>query len=351
MIATGATANDEQRRAGEDDAITRPTTTERRRAAQDQSHEPPVLARRSPSLPASYNGRNSLFLFSLSEPVLPDFAIDRSTKEIYGADNLEYYGPFRDVRAKLDYNYHGNYLKSRQQFQDRIVEKFFSGTTIRDSVHGHDCKTALSPWIVFTAGVMGAGKSHTMQQLASRGLFPLASYVVADPDEIRSHFPEYHRYALENPDRAGELTNKEAGYLTEIVTEVALRRGRNVLVDGSLRDHGWYREHFARLRGRYGSLRIAILHVRADRASVLARAERRGRETGRVVPRATLEESFRHVPVSVNRLAPSADFFCELDNSSDLDEVRLKTEGVTWDSFRDNWAQTCAGSPGYGAKL
>jgi len=154
MIATGATANDEQRRAGEDDAITRPTTTERRRAAQDQSHEPPVLARRSPSLPASYNGRNSLFLFSLSEPVFPDFAIDRSTKEIYGADNLEYYGPFRDVRAKLDYNYHGNYLKSRQQFQDRIVEKFFSGTTIRDSVHGHDCKTALSPWIVFTAGVM-----------------------------------------------------------------------------------------------------------------------------------------------------------------------------------------------------
>ena len=50
----------------------------------------------------------------------------------------------------------------------------------------------------------GAGKSHTMKQLASRGLFPLGSYVIVDPDEIRQHFPEYHLYAEQSPktDRA-----------------------------------------------------------------------------------------------------------------------------------------------------
>lgn len=56
------------------------------------------------------------------------------------------------------------------------------------------------------------------------------------------------------------------------------------------------------------------------------------------MPVETLEDSLRQVPISVKILSPTADFFAELDNSSG--EVSLATEGVTWDSFRDNWAQT-----------
>ena len=63
----------------------------------------------------------------------------------------------------------------------------------------------------------------------------------------------------------------------------------------------------------------------------------RAKETGRVVPAETLEASLRQVPISVKILAPKADFFAELDNSGS--EVKLTTEGVTWDSFRDNWVQ------------
>jgi len=42
----------------------------------------------------------------------------------------------------------------------------------------------------------GAGKSHTMKEVASKKLFPLESYIIIDPDETRSHFPEYHLYAV-----------------------------------------------------------------------------------------------------------------------------------------------------------
>ena len=63
--------------------------------------------------------------------------------------------------------------------------------------------------------------------------------------------------------------------------------------------------------------------------------------TGRIVPKETLEMSLKHVPQSIKLLAPMSDFFCELDNSPDSKEVALKTKGVTWDSFRDTWAQTC----------
>lgn len=293
------------------------------------------------SLPPSYNGRNSLFLFSKSQAIPSSYSIDRSTQENYGVANRDFGGPFAKIRASLDYNYHGNYIESRQIFQDRIVEKLLDGTTVHDEANGLVCKTPTEPWIVFTAGVMGAGKSHTMKQVSSKGLFPLKSYVIVDPDEIRSHFPEYHLYANESPETAGELTHREAGYITEIATTAALQRGYNVLVDGSLRDAQWYQDYFKSLKKEYKVLRIAIVHITAPRDAIFERAKNRAKETGRVVPIETLEMSLLQVPISVKKLAPMVDFFCELDNAPDSGEVSLQTECITWDSFRDNWAQVC----------
>lgn len=88
----------------------------------------------------------------------PTFLLDKSTEENYGVDNMDFIGPFESVRANLDYSYHGNYIKSRQLFQDRIVEKMLDGTIIEDSNGRGVCRTPTEPWIVFTAGVMGAGK-------------------------------------------------------------------------------------------------------------------------------------------------------------------------------------------------
>ena len=48
----------------------------------------------------------------------------------------------------------GNYSKSRQEFQDKIVEKLLDGTAVTDATNGRVCKTPTEPWIVFTAGVM-----------------------------------------------------------------------------------------------------------------------------------------------------------------------------------------------------
>ena len=88
----------------------------------------------------------------------PTFLLEKSTEENYGDDNMDFIGSFESIRANLDYSYHGNYLKSRQLFQDRIVEKMLDGTIIEDSNGRGVCRTPNEPWIVFTAGVMGAGK-------------------------------------------------------------------------------------------------------------------------------------------------------------------------------------------------
>lgn len=84
---------------------------------------------------------------------------------------------------------------------------------------------------------------------------------------------EYHSYAQKEPERAGELTNREAGYITEIIAKVALKEGYNVLVDGSLRNSTWYGQYFRHLRSEYPVLRIAILHITAPEEAILDRAE------------------------------------------------------------------------------
>jgi len=111
-----------------------------------------------------------------------------------------------------------------------------------------------------------------MKKLVERRHFPLLAFVRADPDEIRRFLPEYHLYIKMNPELAGELTNKESGFITEILTLAGLKAGKNVLVDGSLRDASWYRRYFQELRIDFPSLRLSIIHVTAPRDVVFERA-------------------------------------------------------------------------------
>lgn len=53
--------------------------------------------------------------------------------------------------------------------------------------------------------------------------------------------------------------------MAEILEETALLEGRNILVDGSLRDDVWYSEHIKDLRRRFPRLRVAIIHVRDEK--------------------------------------------------------------------------------------
>lgn len=125
---------------------------------------------------------------------------------------------------------------------------------------------------IMAAGAMGAGKGYTIDYLVKKGRFPLMSFVKVNSDEIRRYLPEYHLYVETNADLAGDLTNKEAGYIAEILALAGLQNGKNILVDSSLRRAAWYRDYFARLRCEFSGLRLAILHVTAPREAIFQRA-------------------------------------------------------------------------------
>ena len=199
------------------------------------------------------------------------FSVLISSEENNSVDNRDFYGKYSHIRKTLDYDYHCNYTFERQMLQDAIITDMLDASIITDP-DGKQGTVPTQPWIVFTAGAMGAGKSHTMNTLVANGRFPLTAFVVVDPDEIRRLLPEFHVYIEENAELAGELTRKEAGYIAEVLTLAALQAGKNVLQDGSLRDAVWYKRYFERLREEFPHLRQAILHVTAPREAIFQRA-------------------------------------------------------------------------------
>lgn len=80
----------------------------------------------------------------------------KSTEENYMVDENDSCGKYGYIRARLDHTYHSNYSKSRQDFHDSIIDLMLLGTRIVDR-HGNTCVKSTHPWIVFTAGAMGAG--------------------------------------------------------------------------------------------------------------------------------------------------------------------------------------------------
>lgn len=188
------------------------------------------------------------------------------------------------------------------------------------------------------------GKSYTMKVLVDKGRFPLLAFVNVDPDAIRQMLPEFHIYVEQSPELAGQLTRKEAGYIAEILTLAGLRQGKNVLVDGSLRDWEWYKHYFPRLRKEFTTLKLAILHITAPREAVFQRAAERAIQTGRIVPPELLQTALEQVPKSVEILSPLVDYYAELHNPPPTEDGEneiylVKPEGETWEHFQTNWLQ------------
>jgi hypothetical protein len=84
------------------------------------------------------------------------FDCNRSTEDYHRSDQEKLYGRYASIRKQLDYDYHAYYSRSRQMFQDSIIDVMLEKPWIEDK-YGQNCSQPTRPWIVFTAGVMGAG--------------------------------------------------------------------------------------------------------------------------------------------------------------------------------------------------
>jgi len=242
-------------------------------------------------------------------------------------------GEFAGARGKLDYSYHRNPVHSRQVLQDTIIKRVMSSQNDESPAAASDKRR---PWIVFTAGAMGVGKSYAMTTLYTQGLFPLGMFIKIDPDLIKAELPELRGYKSHDPPSAATNVHRESTQITDVLFEDGLMSGSDLLVDGSLRDLDWYSLLMDRLRRDFPQYRIGILHIHAQRETILRRAERRGEASGRVVPRELLEDSIRQVPASVAALASKVDTVVTILNE-DGKELELEGDTCTWEAFCALW--------------
>jgi hypothetical protein len=89
-----------------------------------------------------------------------EYDYTRSTYDNYQlgrGEPHEEFGPYRGVRQELDRGYHGCYTRERQQLQDVVISRFLRASLTQSQER---------PWLIFTAGPMGAGKSWTVTPIA-----------------------------------------------------------------------------------------------------------------------------------------------------------------------------------------
>ncbi len=271
------------------------------------------------------NFRNSILNSSTGSPktlALPILGYDysKSTEENYCIDTPIFVGKYAKQRSLLDYSYHKYYSEARQLLHDQLVDLFLHTVVVSGGVV---CECPVEPWLVFTAGCMGAGKGHTIEWLYKEDLFPLNAFVRVDPDILRELLPETKSYIEIDPIKAGKLTQKEVGYIAEVLNKVALGLGKNVLTDGSLRNAQWYIEYISSLKKEYKNLKIAIIYVTASIDTILLRARNRASTTGRVVPEDVILDTFNQLPKSIEALSPFVNYVAAFENENENDPLIL----------------------------
>lgn len=214
-------------------------------------------------------------------------------------------GDFDDIRQSVDYTFHVNYTAERAKWQDELVKNV--------ALRHHP---APWPWLVLTCGAYGAGKGYVLRWLSRTGVFPLDYVVKIDPDHFKEAMPEWQGYIKHAGKQAGGMCHRESGFIQELCQVVSLRGRQNTWIDGSLRDHKWWKGWIEAARRNYPLYRIAIFYVSCSQEQVLERAEARGRITGRFIPRDQLLASIDASRQSVHDLGPLADFVAHIDNSS-----------------------------------
>ncbi|KNC78040.1 hypothetical protein SARC_09515 [Sphaeroforma arctica JP610] len=250
---------------------------------------------------------------------------------------------FAEARKRLDYEYHRNPVCPRQELQDAILTRVLAASNPLKTTTKHTRK----PWLVFTAGAMGAGKGYVLSTLHNADAFPMSQFVMIDPDKLKNELPEMAGYLQEEAESAATKVHRESTFMSDVLFEYTLLQGRSLVVDGSLRDVDWYSDLFARIRREYPLYQIGILHVSAERSVIHQRARKRAELSNRVVPTETIDQSIAQVPKSVNTLAPLADVVYEIDNGehSDLTIRRklvwgeqVEVDPEDWDEFATVWA-------------
>jgi predicted ABC-type ATPase len=131
--------------------------------------------------------------------------------------------PDRFVESHIDRSYHGYYGARRTHLQEEIVRR-----TLAEA--GDLAEASDVPSLVILGGPMAAGKSTMVPKIVAAN----RSVVHIDLDKIRTELPEFIHYVGDDQTAAIISTNKEAGYIAELILWTAIKHKKNILFESSM---------------------------------------------------------------------------------------------------------------------
>ena len=99
------------------------------------------------------------FATLLAAATLLAIDLTKSTSDNYASPSAPLREEYLQSRARLDYGWHVKYSLERQAVQDSIVASILSAV-------GKSPPPPVQPWVVFTAGCMGAVRSIDVVQVS-----------------------------------------------------------------------------------------------------------------------------------------------------------------------------------------
>lgn len=210
------------------------------------------------------------------------------------------------LKKYMDFTYHETYNVFREERQQKIIDEYFVNK-----------KKQRNKRIIFTAGCYGVGKGRVMKHLEKMGNINLNDYVYVDQDKIREKLPEYKDYIKEDCFTAGFKTNKESGYISELIQRHAFEMNYNVIIDSSLQDIEWHLEYVQWIKSKYPFYEIVIIYVTAGWSKILERNIKRGEKTKRMIPLEHLKSTYSRMPNSFQLFQNYATKSYIIDNDSD----------------------------------
>jgi hypothetical protein len=172
-----------------------------------------------------------------------------------------------------------------------------------------------NPMLIFTSGSMGVGKGFSIGSLMSSGIIDPSKYLVIDPDEIKTMMPEYADFLKANPRGGAGFVHRESGHIQERLTELAMRTGKNIIVDGSLGAYDWWKKEIPRIQKAFPHYTTAILTVSTDAETQEERIRDRARIEGRDIEDEVWRANRKAVEDSVEKLKHIVDFQLVIDNA------------------------------------
>lgn len=194
---------------------------------------------------------------------------------------------FDDIRNNLDYSWHIKLNDYQNKYHNKILCEILKSQ--EKTFNGIAC---------FTAGCMGAGKSHYIKQ---HSLF--REFIHNDPDQLKGYILQYEPKLT----RQNKILHLFSCNLSEVLLRYCIMQHLSFVLDGTLRNIPWHKSLFEELKSK--DFLIHLIYVKSSLKTILIRAAKRHVETKRHVPLHLILQTFRSIHISVECLKPYSDTF------------------------------------------